>query len=165
VKRYAWRLTLSLLVVVSVSVGLAVQGSATLAVGAGTFIKVGDNHFRDPACGTSNALFNVRTFQDTQYQGRRVDLCGTWSDFCNIPFGDESPSAVACRSFGVDQPTLNDVISSIKVMAVHGGELCRVVIHEHPNHAGGALRRYDPVDIPTLVPWPHDALSSITRVC
>lgn len=162
--RYRWRLALVLITALSMSTGLLITGSATIAAGPGTFDKIGDQHWRDPNCGPDSP-FNVRLFADTSYGYPRWDVCSGWTDLCNIPLGADSAAAILCRSFGIDDSTANDRVSSIRVMAVRGGASCRVVISVDPSHQGWSLVKYDPVDIPSTIPWGQDVFSSIKRVC
>jgi hypothetical protein len=163
VTRYRWRLALVLLTALTLSTGLVITAGATVAAGPGTFDKIGDQHWRDPNCG-SDSPFNVRLFADVDYGYPRWDMCSAWTDFCHVPLGADSAAALLCRSFGIDDSTANDRVSSVRVMAVRGGESCRVVISVNPNHTGGGWTIYDPRDIPNAFPY-ADTLSSIRREC
>ena len=155
----------SLLMAVVLALGVAVQGNvAVTAAGPGTFPEVSPGFYRDPRCDDANRPFWVSLYRDTNYQGTRWDLCSGYTSFCFIPHGSDSSPASLCLA-GFDGSTMNDYPSSVRFREINGGELCRVNIHEHANHGGAALRRYDPVNIPSLVPWPNDALSSIRREC
>lgn len=162
-----WRVSaalLSMALALVVGTGLVVQARVVPMAGPGTFDQIGDQHWRDPNCGP-DAPFVVRLFANTNYGYPRWDVCSAWTDFCDLPFGNDSAPALACRAFGIDGTTANDRVSSLRVMAVRGGDLCRVVISVNPNHTGWSLVEYDPVDIPSTIPWGQDVFSSIRRVC
>ena len=162
--RFRWRLA-------AVASALTLATLALVAVPAATTFAVGTDQltwtgtmWRDARCGTEQQAFDVRLYRHTQYEGETYRLCASFTNFCWPPFGADSSDALAC-SLGLPNDTLNDKASSIKVVAVNGGSSCRVRLHEHKDYGGGALTYWDPVWVPSLVPWPNDALSSVRRVC
>ena len=166
VRRRVWRmpaLLASMLLVISGSGLLASNPIAS--AGTGTFTKVSDTYYRDPACGGTDA-FVVDIWTDANYQGTRFRFCSAYSDFCWVPFGLDSSAAALCGTIGLDAPTANDRASSIKVVAVNGGATCRVQLRDDANYTGAQWVAYDPVNDSDLGPvWPNDTWSSIRRVC
>lgn len=158
-----WRLPVFLLsVMLATSAIVAVPVNA---VGIGQFDQVSSNYYRDPNCGGTDA-FVVDIWTDAQYQGTRFRFCSPYTDFCWVPYGQDSSSAAMCDTFGVDVPTANDRASSIKVVAVNGGSSCRVKVYEHADYGGVAWTSYVPTQDSDLGPvWPNDVFSSIKRVC
>ena len=163
-KSVRWRLAAVVCAIV-IATGVVVQAGPGLSIGPGTFTKVSDTYYRDPACGGTDP-FVVDIWTDAGYQGVRFRFCSDQSDFCWVPFGNDSSAAAMCGVFGVDVPTANDRASSIKVVAVNGGSTCRVQLREHSNYGGAQWVAYDPVNDSDLGPvWPNDTWSSIRRVC
>lgn len=162
-KPYRWRIASVFFALVIATTAFVGGGSVVLAQGPGTMIAVSGG-WRDPACGTENAIFDVRLFKDVGYEGTMWRFCSNYSDFCNSPYGSDSSDALLCAN-GYDGQTANDYASSAKFVAIYGGPSCYVELRENRNYQGGQYRRWDPVWVDSFVPWPNDVMSSIRRVC
>ena len=161
-KSYRWRISALFFATIIATTAL-VGGASVIAAGAGQMIAVSGG-FRDPNCGTSNAIFDVRLFRDTNYGGTMWRFCSNYNDFCWVPYGNDSSDAASC-ALGWDAGTANDYASSAKFVSILGGASCYVELREHRNYAGGQYRRWDPVWVSTFVPWPNDVISSVRRQC
>lgn len=162
--RLRWRISAVASALVLATLGVLAAGpSVTFAVGPGSLTWTG-TLWKDARCGTVDQQFDVRLYRDVNYGGTQYRLCGAFEDFCWSPYGNDSSDALAC-GLGLPNGTLNDKPSSVKVIAVNGASSCRVRLHEHKDYGGAALTYWDPVWVPSLVPWPNDALSSVRRVC
>lgn len=143
--------------------GILVVAAPAAAAGAGSLEWTG-TAWKDPDCGTSSAQFDVRLFRDTNYGGTLWRFCTAHTDLCWSPYGADSSDALLCGA-GFDGDTANDYASSLKVKSVLGGTSCRAQLRTDPGYGGSALTYWDPADVPSLVPWPNDALSSLRRIC
>lgn len=161
--RYRWRFTAALFAVILATTAAVGGGSVVLAVGPGSMIAVSGG-WKDPACGTSAAEFDVRLFRDTNYGGTMWRFCSAFSDFCWTPYGNDSSDAASC-ALGWDAGTANDYASSAKFVSILGGSSCWVELRENRNYTGGQYRQWDPIWVSLFVPWPNDVMSSIRRVC
>lgn len=161
--RFRWRIAAIVSALVLIGPAIVWNTHPTLAVGPGQMTWTG-SIWRDPACGTPAATFDVRLFRHIDQGGTTWRLCSNYSDWCWAPYGNDSSDALAC-SLGLPNDTLNDKVSSLRVVSVLGGDSCRVRLHEHANYGGAALTYWDPATVDTLVPWPNDVLSSARRVC
>jgi hypothetical protein len=161
--RYRWRIAAVLSSLVLASSMLVISGAATVAVGPGSMIAVSGG-WRDGNCGTDQAIFDVRLFRDTNYNGTMWRFCSNYNDFCWVPYGNDSSDAASC-ALGWDAGTANDYASSAKFVSILGGASCYVELREHRNYQGGSYKQWDPVWVSSFVPWPNDVMSSIRRVC
>jgi len=158
-----WRIAATVSALVLATGMLVVAAPITLAEGPGTMEWTG-TIWRDPDCGSEAQQFDVRLFRDTNYGGTTWKFCTASANLCWNPHGSSSSDALLCGA-GFDGGTVNDYPSSLKVKAVGGGTSCRVRLYVDPGYEGASLSYWDPVDVPSLVPWPNDALSSLRRVC
>jgi hypothetical protein len=163
--RLRWRIAAVASALVFATTAIAVGGPvATLAAGPGQMVSTSYG-WKDPACGTANATYQLRLFRDVDYQGTQWRFCsGAWTNLCWVPHGADSSAALLC-STGYDGSTANDYPSSAKLTALANAGDCRVEVHEHANHQGGRVAWWSLVNVPDLSPWPDDAISSVRRVC
>lgn len=163
--RKHWRVP-AILASLVLATGLVVQAAPTIAAGQGVMQWVDSNGFqywKDPVCGTSDQLFQVRMFRDDDYGSTQWRFCSDRADFCTAPYGSDSAAAALCY-LGVDGDTANDYPSSWKVTVVNGGANCRVKIFDNAGQTGFAMVYWDPVNVPSLGVLGDEA-SSIKRVC
>lgn len=159
---WRWRHPIVLLCLILGSLG-AVNAGGVTASGQGTFLDKG-TYYLDPACGTDQMLFKARIFQNVNFGGESWVFCSNAPDLCDVPFGENSSSAMLCIN-GYDGDTANDRGSSIKVSAVYGGASCYIEVRDNRNYGGARWVTWDPVNDASWVPWPNDESSSIRRVC
>jgi hypothetical protein len=163
-RRFKWRIAAILSGLALVVPALLIDATPTIAIGSGTMTWTG-GYWKDPVCGTSNAIFDVRLFRHTQYEGTMWRFCSNYNNLCHSPWGQDSSDALACE-LGVNaNDTANDKASSLKVIDVKGGSNCRVRIHEHAGYSGFAITEWDWATYPSLVGLVNDQLSSLRRVC
>ena len=122
----------------------------------------GFQYWKDPVCGTSAQLFQVRMFRDNDYGGTQWRFCSNRDDLCTAPYGADSAAAGLCY-LGVDGDTANDYPSSWKVTVVNGGPNCAVKVFDNQGYTGFGLTYYDPVNVSALGVLGDEA-SSIKRV-
>lgn len=162
-KSHRWRVAAVLSAIVLATAALPY--APAVAIGIGQMDKVSDTYYRDPNCGGTDP-FIVDIWTDAGYTGVRFRFCSNFSNFCWVPFGNDSSSAQLCDAFGIDVPTANDRASSIKVVAVNGGALCYVELRDDAGYHGTQWVAYDPRNDSDLGPvWPNDTWSSVRRVC